>query len=202
MRCAGILLTGGASSRMGVDKATLVLHPGAPTLAQRAAAELLAVAAPVIEVGPGVSGLRSVAEEGVHPGPLVALGAAVAALGAGLGTKGGGASALVLACDMPLVDRALLGWLASYPGDGTVIPLDSEEGRPQTLCARWSDRALSSIAELVAHGERSLRPLLRLPDVTLIPALQWAPRAGPAGLRALDDVDTSADVERLVRRDP
>ncbi|GAC1312439.1 MAG: hypothetical protein NVSMB16_09260 [Acidimicrobiales bacterium] len=202
MRCAGILLTGGASSRMGTDKATLVLHPGEPTLAQRAAAELLVVASPVIEVGPGASGLPSIVEEGIHPGPLVALDAAVRALAAYRCSGGGIAGALVLACDMPLVDRALLGWLASYPGEGSVIPLDGGAGRPQPLCARWSDQALASIPGLVARGERSLRSLLAHPDVALIPAARWAPWAGPAGPRALEDVDTPGDVRRIAGGDP
>ena len=202
MGCAGILLTGGASSRMGVDKATLVLRPGEPALARRAATELLAVAGPVVEVGPGATGLWRIAERGLHRGPLVALGAAVDALDAIWGTDGEVTGALVLACDMPLVDRALLGWLAGYPGNGSVIPVDGEQGRPQPLCARWSIQALASVPEMVAEGERSFRSLLALPDVTLVPASEWAQRAGQAGLRALDDVDTPRDVERIARNDP
>lgn len=185
---------------MGRSKATLALRPGEPTLAQRAAAELLVVASPVIEVGPGASGLPSISEEGVHPGPLVALGAAVSALDASGRGCSGVAGALVLACDVPLVDRALLGWLANYPGDGSVIPLDPGD-RPQPLCARWSNQVLLSIPGLVARGERSLRSLLTLADVTLIPAAQWAPWAGPAGFRALDDVDTPDDVRRVTEVD-
>ncbi|GAC1545624.1 MAG: hypothetical protein NVS3B12_34390 [Acidimicrobiales bacterium] len=187
---------------MGTDKATMVLHPGGPTLAQRAATELLAVASPVIEVGPGASGLPSIAEEGVHPGPLVALGAAVRALDSYRRNRDVVAGALVLACDMPLVDRVLLGWLATYAGNGSVILLDSGAGRPQPLCARWSNRALASIPGLVAKGECSLRSLLTFPDVTLIPAGRWAPGAGPAGLRVLDDVDTPGDLRRVAGGNP
>ena len=49
---AGILLTGGRSRRLGVDKATLVLD--GETLAQRAARRLGAVYDPVVEAGDGV----------------------------------------------------------------------------------------------------------------------------------------------------
>ena len=49
---AGILLTGGRSRRLGVDKATLVLD--GETLAQRAARRLGAVCEPVVEAGDGV----------------------------------------------------------------------------------------------------------------------------------------------------
>ena len=52
---AGIVLTGGRSRRLGVDKATLVLD--GETLAQRAARHLEAVCAPVVEAGDGVSGV-------------------------------------------------------------------------------------------------------------------------------------------------
>ncbi|HVL90346.1 MAG TPA: NTP transferase domain-containing protein, partial [Actinomycetota bacterium] len=46
---AGLLLTGGASTRMGRDKATIVA--GGASLAERSAAALRAVAAPVLAVG-------------------------------------------------------------------------------------------------------------------------------------------------------
>jgi hypothetical protein len=53
----GLLLTGGASRRMGSDKALLKVD--GRRLVDRAAAVLGAVAAPVIEVGPGwAPGLR------------------------------------------------------------------------------------------------------------------------------------------------
>nr|MDP9020189.1 NTP transferase domain-containing protein [Actinomycetota bacterium] len=57
---AGLLLTGGASRRMGRDKALLAVH-GLP-LAQRTAGVLAAVVAPVLEVGPGRSTLPAVQE--------------------------------------------------------------------------------------------------------------------------------------------
>ena len=76
---AGVLLTGGASRRMGTDKARLVVN--GETLAARSARVLTAVCDPVVEVGPGVSGLPAVLEEPPGAGPLVALLAGVGALG-------------------------------------------------------------------------------------------------------------------------
>jgi molybdopterin-guanine dinucleotide biosynthesis protein A len=55
---AGVLLTGGRSRRLGVDKASLVLD--GETLARRAARRLDAVCSPVLEAGDGVSGLPAV----------------------------------------------------------------------------------------------------------------------------------------------
>ena len=54
-RVAGLLLTGGASRRMGSDKALLEVE--GRRMVDRAAAALAAVAAPVVEVGPGWSSL-------------------------------------------------------------------------------------------------------------------------------------------------
>src|SRR5438105_2544862 len=75
---AGVLLTGGASRRMGLDKATLVVD--GETFAQRAARVLTAACDPVIEVGSGVTVLPCAREEpleirvhgpGETPAPLV-----------------------------------------------------------------------------------------------------------------------------------
>ena len=68
---AGILLTGGRSRRMGVDKATLVLD--GETLAVRAGRRLAAACAPTLEVGDGLSGLPSLREWPPGSGPLAAL---------------------------------------------------------------------------------------------------------------------------------
>ena len=60
-RPAALLLTGGASRRLGRDKATLMV--GGVPLARRTAALLVEVANPVIEVGPGYTGLPHVVEK-------------------------------------------------------------------------------------------------------------------------------------------
>src|SRR5712692_7095438 len=92
---AGVLLTGGASRRMGRDKALLVVD--GRTLAERGAELLAAVADPVVEVGPGHSGLAAVQEDPPGSGPLAGLCAGAAELGR-LGHDG---SVLLLAVDMP-----------------------------------------------------------------------------------------------------
>lgn len=195
MRCAGILLTGGASSRLGHDKALVRLRPGGPTLAERAAAALADVAFPVVEVGPGRTDLPVGAEPPGRQGPLVALAAGLAALGAGTGPATDGV--LLLACDMPLVTTGLLRWLAQHPSRGSVVPLAGDPPRAQPLCARWSVGALSIVSPLVAGGERSLRPLLAHHDVLLAPPAAWSEHAGPAGDDALLDVDTPVHLARV-----
>ena len=203
MQCAGILLTGGASSRMGADKASLPTPGPGPgpgpglgrvTLARRAAAVLTAVAAPVIEVGPGRAGIASVADDLPGGGPL-------AAVARGLHTLDlPDRAVIVLACDMPLVTVELLTWLAVHPSAGSVVPLAGSPLRAQTLCARWSPEAQRRVHLLVGAGERSMRALLDdLPaaDLTRPRPEEWGPAAGWPREHALDDADTPEDIERI-----
>ncbi len=184
VHCAGILLTGGASSRFGRDKATSPFGGG--TLAGRAATVLGASTDPAVEVGPGVSGLPHL--DDARRGPLVAFATGLAALDAVEGV-------ILLACDLPLVSAGLVRWLVDHPSPGSVVPVAG--GRPQPLCARWAGSALHAAAGLVAEGERSLRPLLELPAVWLAPEEAWVPHAGPRGAATLDDADTPEDLARL-----
>src|SRR3954468_1318664 len=99
---AGLLLPGGASRRMGRDKA--LLEVGGQRLVDRAATALAAVADPVLEVGPGWSVLPAVREDPPGSGPLAAVVAGAAALRAG----GHDGPVIVLAVDMPFVTVELL----------------------------------------------------------------------------------------------
>lgn len=183
---AALLLTGGASRRMGTDKARLEV--GGEALAVRTARLLQAVAAPCLEVGPGVSGLPAVLETVPGSGPLVALAAGAEALTA----AGPGRPALVVACDLPRLTTAALSLLAGWPGEGSVVPVLA--GRDQPLCARWSAAALHQAVELARRGERALRTLLRRDDVERIDE-----RALPAAVdaEAFADADTPAELARL-----
>src|SRR5664279_2769034 len=154
MPVPGLLLTGGASSRMGVPKATLLID--GETIAARAARTLLTVCDPVVEVGPGYSSLRRVGADPPGRGPL-------AALVAGADAVGGIGPMILLACDLPFVTEALLARLAGWEGTGTVLPVD-REGMAQPVCARYSSDALTRARTLLADGERSLRSLLRGAD--------------------------------------
>jgi len=198
MRCAGILLTGGASRRMGRDKATVAW--GSTTLAGRAGLALSAVVDPVVELGPGMTGLPVRHDDPPGRGPLCALADGLAALGRpGDDVAAPFDAVLVLACDLPLVEAGLLAWLRDHPAPGSVVPLAGEPTRPQPLCARWAWADLALAPALVADGARSLRPLLASTGLTLVPPPVWAPHAGPAGAGALDDADTPAELSRLRR---
>ncbi len=186
----GLLLTGGASRRMGEDKALIEL--GGQRLVDRAAALLTAVADPVIEVGPGWSGLPAVREDPPGSGPLAALSAGAAALRA----AGHDGSVLVLAVDMPRVGVELLRFLAGRVGTATAVPRAG--GHPQPMCARYGPDVLAAVDERLAAGGRSLRDLLETlaPSgaVSWVEPEEWEPVAGP---EAFADVDTPEDLRRL-----
>lgn len=172
---------------MGSDKATLVV--GVQTLARTVCQCLEAVAGPVVEVGPGVAGTSVVVRESpAGGGPLAGVVAGTDALHR-LRYRG---PVLLVACDLPLVTVAALTWLATFPAVGSIVP--TVDGRPQPLCARWSAVDLDAARDAYASGERSLRPLLRQPDVHLVDERWWGSVASPL---AFADVDTPTDLSRL-----
>jgi len=179
---AGVLLTGGASRRMGVDKTRLVVN--GETLAARSARVLAAVCDPVVEVGPGVSGLPAVQEDPAGAGPLVALLAGVGALGAPR-------SVVLLACDLPHVSTELLRLLVEWPGSGTVIPV--VEGRFQYACARYGPAAFDEARAALRSGDTSLRAIAGA-DCEYVSEAGWQSVASPL---TFADVDTPEDLRRL-----
>jgi molybdopterin-guanine dinucleotide biosynthesis protein A len=179
---AGVLLTGGASRRMGTDKAQLVVD--GETLAARGARVLRAACDPVIEVGSGVSGLPAVEEDPRGAGPLVAL-------LAGVGALGSPRAVVLLACDLPFVEPALLRLLVERPGWGTVVPV--VDGRFQYACARYGPAAFDEAQVMLRAGESSLRAVAGA-DCEYLTESEWG-AVVPA--RAFADVDTPADWERL-----
>lgn len=180
---AGLLLTGGASRRLGHDKATLRLD--GETLAARAAAALTARCAPVLEVGPGRTALPTIREDPPGSGPLSALAAGIAELGA----AGPLDAVLLVGCDLPHVGPALDALVAAPPA-ALVVPVDAN-GRHQYVCARYGSELLEQAAGLVAAGERSLRALAALAPAGRVIELTGLPA------EVLADVDTAADARAL-----
>jgi molybdenum cofactor guanylyltransferase len=180
--CPGIVLTGGASRRMGNDKARIVWR--GETLAARAARVLAAVCDPVLEVGPGLTDLPSVREDPPGAGPLAALVAAADALE----TAG---PVVLLACDMPFVEEPVLRLLADHAGAATVIPVAA--GRLQLACARYGPNAIARARDALARGETALRAAVDA-DHEELAEEQWVVVGGPD---AFADLDTPGDLDRL-----
>jgi molybdenum cofactor guanylyltransferase len=178
----GILLTGGASRRMGRDKATIEVD--GTILAVRSASLLSRVTDLAVEVGDGVSGLASVREVPRGSGPLAACAAGHAELlRRGLDPA---APCLVIACDLPRLSQEVLEKLGQWPGSGSVMPVI--DGFAQPLCARWSARDLRAAVRLLAAGVRSLRDLPDRAAATLLDEVQWGSQRV-----AFADVDNPED---------
>jgi molybdopterin-guanine dinucleotide biosynthesis protein A len=186
-RPAGLLLTGGASRRMGTDKAAIVVD--GVRLSERTAALLAEVAAPVVEVGPGFTALPRTVEAPRGSGPLHAVAAGAVFLAA----AGHPGPALVVATDLPRLTAGLLRTLATWPAPGCVVPVAG--GRSQPACARFSPEALAEAVALAHAGRSSLMAVLDRVEVEWLAPDQWLPGAGRPD--ALADADTADDLAGL-----
>jgi molybdopterin-guanine dinucleotide biosynthesis protein A len=143
---AGFVLVGGASSRMGRDKALLPL--GEQTMAQRVAAAVQEAAGSVTLVGDpqryGGLGYAVIADPVSGFGPVAGIAAAVNA---------GAEWNLVVACDMPAVTadflRALLDTARASECD-CILPV-GPSGRPEPLCAVYHRRCLAPLQQALRN---------------------------------------------------
>ena len=176
----GALLIGGASSRMGRDKARLPLggEPLATTLAHR----LAHVCAEVLLVGGEPPAEAPGCPVPDPAGPRCALRGIVAALAAAETPR-----VLVLATDMPAVDVPLLLALAALPEADAVLP---RTDRPEPLCAIYRrEPVLARARTRLAQGELTLRGLLEEGDVTWLEGDDLAAVGGAAALANVNTPD-------------
>lgn len=152
---AAVVLTGGASRRMGRDKAAIRL--GGETLVQRVVQSVSSRCAPVIVVrapNQDITDVRAIVIEDREPGqgPLVALGQGLRAA-----AERGAARAFVCAVDMPLIAPALIDELAV---GSDRIALATAGGRDHYLAAVYDVGLCDTIDELVSAGECRLGALI------------------------------------------
>ena len=221
----GAVLAGGASSRMGADKAFIEIE-GEPMVARAAGALRAAGAAPVVVVGGDRSRLSALGLDHVpdrHPGQGP-LGGVITALGA-LGGSGPD-TVVTLPCDVkapdPTAVRSVMERLADAadrseagpPPADLVVPLGG--GVPQWTHSGWRRSCLPRLAEAFATGVRALNEAaqqLRTVEVEL-PGTSWyadADRPEDLPLTTLDDGHTEEagmqdadipeiDIDELERR--
>ena len=169
---AGAVLVGGASRRMGRDKATLRI--GGETLARRTAAVVGAAGCdPVCLVGGsdvrhGHLGLPRVPDPHPGEGPL---GAIVAAL-AWSPTP----AVLVVACDLPgLTAEAVAAVAGAAVGDVDAAVARSSRG-PEWMVAAWRRSATGPLAERFAGGTRAVHEAARGLRIVAVPVADDAVR--------------------------
>jgi molybdopterin-guanine dinucleotide biosynthesis protein A len=184
---AAAVLAGGASRRMGRDKATLTV--GGAELASVALAAATRVASPVVLVAPeGHPARRLAARVVADPGqgPLAALAAALAALEAG--------HVLVLAGDHPGLQVELLAHLVGLAPRGEAVAC-RRGPRLEPLVAVYQRAPALAVAEArlaTAAGDRSLLGLLAALDTVVVEEPEW--RALDPGGRSFVDLDDPADL--------
>jgi molybdenum cofactor guanylyltransferase len=189
---AGAVLTGGASSRLGTDKALLTIDPtldDRPLAVVAAQALIGAGADPVWCVGGDQAALAALGLD-PHPddhpgeGPL---GAILTAL-----RRAPDRVVVVLSCDLPTIDAAtvaaLVAALDADPAADLAAPV--LDGHLQAVTAAYRPSARPALARAYGTGERSVRR-----------AVAGLSRAAVEGLDPdrLADVDRPEDLRRYAR---
>ena len=159
---SAVVLAGGKSRRMGVDKASVLI--GGRRLLDRVLSVLTGLFDDVVVVGRSewssdLGAVRSVADETPGLGPLGGL-----YTGLGLVTE---ERALAVGCDMPFITGEVLRELLSRDGesDATVARM---AGRAQPLLAVYDRRIRPVVGRLLASEDRSLMKLLRTVSVRYV----------------------------------
>ena len=177
---SGVILAGGASRRMGVDKA--VLQTRGRRLVDRAAMTLGEIVDDVVCARGNRSpldldGIIEVPDAVADAGPLGGLVAGLEAVRPDL--------VAVLAVDLPTPNAAVLRRLAEHhDGSDAVVPV--VYGRWQPLHAIWARSAAPALRRRLDSDDRSLAGALRTLDIVEI---------GPEGWGDLDDGSFARDVD-------
>ena len=184
---AAVVLAGGASRRMGRDKATMP-HPRHPsmTMLEHTVSVLSARCGPVFVVAapgqalPDLTGpvdVRILRDDVRGAGPLPATGRGLRAAAAQ-----GAARAFVSAVDLPNLTAGIVDVLAGYRDVDLVLPWD---GRDHYLAGVYRTDLADRIETLVGAGERRMRALA---DTVLTRRVALADSAALLNLNTPDDL--------------
>jgi molybdopterin-guanine dinucleotide biosynthesis protein A len=184
----GLVLAGGASSRMKRDKAAL-LYAGksqldrAVELAARCVDRVFVSVRPSQSVDATRARYPLIVDSLPGQSPLIGIRSALAAEPA--------AAWLVIACDLPFLGKETLSRLLAErdPGASATAYSSSHDGLPEPLCALWEPRSAPHIDAFLATGKDCPRKFLINHPVRLL-ALDDP--------RALDNVNTPEEYDRAV----
>ncbi len=178
---AGAVLTGGASRRMGQDKAVLAVL-GVPLAAHVASVVRSAGAEPVVAIGGDRArlaeiGLETVDDRWPGEGPL---GGLLTALRWSPAPR-----LMAVACDLPWLDVTTIELLTGADsGDSDVVMAFTDRLEP--LCAVWDvERSAPPLQAAFDSGERSIRRAIRGLPVRRVELVESGP---------LRDVDEPGDL--------
>jgi molybdopterin-guanine dinucleotide biosynthesis protein A len=185
--CTALILAGGDSSRMGQDKAELVLD--GQSLLQQVIATMQTLFDEVIlsvrHVRTG-NAIHQVCDAPTHSGPL-------AGLAAGL-ERASTPWVFAVACDMPFLSPAVVNFLAQQRADfQAVIPI--VQGYPEPMAAFYATSCLPVVQDILrSNGKHSFRALLEKIRVCFVSESQLF--AVDPQLRSFFDLDTPEDLAR------
>ena len=189
--CTAIILAGGASTRMGRDKANVLL--GGQTLLQHVIASTQQVFPQTIlsvrEPRPGI-GLPQVCDASDVSGPLAGVIAAM--------TQVKTPWVFIVACDMPFMQAAVIELLGQYrDGNQAVVPVI--RGHAQPMAAFYAHGVLEVLrAHLARGGKNSLRAVFERLCMRYVDETELI-KADPA-LRSFFDLDTPHDVAAAMQQ--
>ncbi|WP_046315109.1 molybdenum cofactor guanylyltransferase [Mycobacterium sp. UM_Kg1] len=183
-RLAGVVLAGGASRRMGRDKATLTVPGrfGGLTLVQHLVSVLAQRCDPVFVVAAQGQALptvpaRVLRDEVPGLGPLPAIG-----LGLRAAEREGASRAFVCAVDMPYLTTELIDLLAGAAAADIVLP---RAGRDHYLAGVYRTGLAPTVQTLVAAGQRRVGALIDAVDVRRVVLADASPLVN---LNSPDDI--------------
>lgn len=186
---SAIILAGGQSRRMGRDKA-LIDYNGKPIIAHvidtlRELSDDVIVVSNRSEIY-APFGARIVPDYDPPSGPL---GGILTGLSAAKNDL-----ALVVACDMPFLNRSLLRYLIERAGkvDAVVMQYQDEY---EPLHAVYRRTCLPSIQRHLANGDRRVISFFADVHLLTVPAEEWLP-LDPAA-RSIANLNTPEDLQQL-----
>ncbi len=189
---AGIILAGGRSTRMGRDKASLLLPDNTnTTFVEHLATLLIAQCSEVVLVVRNSTqaalyehlNIPIVIDETPDVGPLMGIYTGLHSIQA--------SHALVMAVDMPFVQPEMVTFLLSQPLDATSLLVPVVNDIPQVLFAMYPRSILSVIEGRLRAGRRDPRSLLDVARVRYIDEAQL--RSIDPQLRSFVNVNTPED---------
>src|SRR5215217_2326087 len=163
----GLVLAGGASTRMRTDKAALEYH-GQPQLRRAYGLLSQVCAATFVSVRPDQrddsarAGYPQIVDRQPGSGPIAGISAAL--------LEHPKAAWLVLACDLPFLSERTLQHLIAHrdPHKLATAYRSAHDGLPEPLCAIWEPAAREPVLAHIASGKQCPRKFLINSDTALL----------------------------------
>ena len=181
----GLVLAGGASTRMRTDKAALEYH-GQPQLRWAFELAMKVCTASFVSVRPDQrddatrASFPQIVDRQPGTGPIAGISAAL--------LEHPKAAWLVLACDLPFLTERTLQHLVAHrdPHKIATAYRSAHDGLPEPLCAIWEPAAREPVLAYIATGKQCPRKLLINSDTALLDLPER---------QALDNVNTVEELD-------